>query len=147
MFLILTGVGVVVLVFAPTIVGVFTPDQAVVDVGATFLRFVALTFGFTGIMRAYVGGLRGAGKTLTAAAVAVLMLGGIRLPIAWFGAVNWGTTGLFASFVVSNIAGATVAYLWFRRGTWREADLTEDGAPADIDETILDGEADAAGDD
>jgi putative MATE family efflux protein len=147
MFVILSGVGVVVLLFAPTIVGVFTPDQAVVDIGATFLRIVALTFGFTGIMRAYVGGLRGAGKTLSAAIIAVVMLGGIRLPIAWIGAVNWGTTGLFASFVVSNIAGATVAYLWFRRGTWREADLTEEGTPADLDETLIDGEADAAGDD
>jgi hypothetical protein len=26
---------------------------------------------------------------------------------------------------VSNVAGGLVAYLWFKRGTWRNADLTE----------------------
>jgi hypothetical protein len=35
-------------------------SQAVIDEGANFLRLVAPTFGFIGIMRAYTGGFRGA---------------------------------------------------------------------------------------
>jgi putative MATE family efflux protein len=148
MFLVLTGVGVVTFVTAPYVVSAFAPGEPeVVEVGTAFLRFVALTFGFTGIMRAYVGGIRGAGKTMTAAAIALVTMGLVRLPAAWFGATNFGTDGLFASFVVSNVAGAIVALLWFRSGTWRGADLTEDGTPADVDETLVDGEADAAGGD
>jgi hypothetical protein len=27
---------------------------------------------------------------------------------------------------VSNVVGAVVAYAWFKRGTWREADLTDE---------------------
>jgi putative MATE family efflux protein len=146
MFVVLTGVGIVTFVGAPQIVAVFAPDRPqVIDVGTAMLRFVALSFGFTGIMRAFVGGIRGAGKTLTAAAIALVTMGLIRLPVALFGATNWGTNGLFASFVVSNVAGALVAYLWFRSGTWRDADLTEGGTPADIDDTLVEGEADAAG--
>jgi len=145
MFLVLTGVGVVTFVFAPTIVAVFAESEEVVEVGTAFLRFVALTFGFTGIMRSYVGGIRGAGKTMTAAAIAIVTLGFVRLPAAWLGAESFGTDGLFASFIVSNVVGAVVAYLWFRRGTWRRADLTEEGTPADVDETLLEGEAEAAG--
>ncbi|MEF8776254.1 MAG: MATE family efflux transporter [Haloarculaceae archaeon] len=145
MFLVLTGIGVVTFFAAPAIASVFTPNPAVIDITAWFLRVVALTFGFTGIMRAYVGGIRGAGKTMTAAAIAIVTMAFIRLPVAFVGATNWGTDGLFASFVVSNVVGAIVAYLWFRRGTWREVDLTEDGTPADIDETLVEGEADAAG--
>jgi len=69
-FLILSALGVVTFVFAPEIIGIFDDSPAVVAEGATFLRWIAPTFGFVGILRAYSGGFRGAGKTLTAAAIA-----------------------------------------------------------------------------
>jgi len=78
------------------------------------------------VVRAYSGGFRGAGRTLTAAAIAIFTQGLIRLPVAWFGAQRFGTRGFFAAFVVSNVVGAAIALVWFRRGTWRGADLTED---------------------
>lgn len=53
------------------------------------------------------------------------MIGIVRVPSAWIGAIQFGTTGLWASFVVSNAVGATVAYLWFQRGTWPDADVTD----------------------
>ena len=146
MFVVLSGVGIVTFLGAPWIVAVFAPGRPqVIAVGTTMLQFVALSFGFTGIMRAFVGGIRGSGKTMTAAAIAIITMGLIRVPFAFFGATNWGTDGLFASFVVSNVAGAVVAYLWFRTGTWRDTELTEGGTPADIDDTLVEGEADAAG--
>ncbi|WP_121823103.1 MATE family efflux transporter [Halostella salina] len=125
LFAVLTGAGVLVWLLAAPIADVFTTDPAVVDIAAGFLRYVALTFGFIGIMRAYTGSFRGAGKTLTAAAISVLMLGLVRFPIAWVAAGEIGETGIWLSFAVSNVVGAAVAYAWYRRGTWREGDLTE----------------------
>ena len=127
MFLVLTGMGVVVFAFARPIVGVFTIDPQVVDVGTEFMRTVAPTFGFMGILRAYSGGFRGSGKTLTAAAIGVGTLAGLRLPLAWFAAAAFGPFGIWISFAISNVVGATLAFLWFRRGTWREVDIT--GSP------------------
>jgi putative MATE family efflux protein len=124
-FLILAAAGVVTFVFADPIVALFTDDAAVVEVGATFLRYVAPSFGFIGIMRSYNGGFRGAGKTLTAAAIAVSMLGLIRLPIAWVASGPMGPPGVWLSFLISNIAGAVIAYVWFQRGTWRSSGATE----------------------
>ncbi|HKJ60187.1 MAG TPA: MATE family efflux transporter [Halobacteriales archaeon] len=123
MFLILTGMGVVAFAFARPIVAVFTIDPAVVDVGTEFLRTVAPTFGFMGILRAYSGGFRGAGKTLTAAAIGVGTMAGVRLPLAWFAAAAFGPFGIWVSFAVTNVFGAVLAYLWFRRDTWREVDI------------------------
>ena len=122
-FLILAGAGVVVFLAARPIVGVFTTDPAVVDVGVTFLRTVAPTFGFMGIVRAYTGGFRGVGKTLTAAAIALATLGGFRFPFAWFASQAIGPDGIWIAFAVSNVLGATIAFLWFRRGTWRGVDV------------------------
>ncbi len=126
MFVVLSAAAVLVWFTAPAIVAVFTDDPEVIPVGAEFLRTVAPTFGFLGVVRAYSGGFRGAGRTLTAAAIAIFTQGLIRLPVAWLGAQRFGTRGFFAAFVVSNVVGAAIALVWFRRGTWRDADLTED---------------------
>ena len=138
LFAILGAVGVLIFIVPTPIVAVFTDDPAVLAEGATFLRLVSLSFGFIGIMRAFTGGLRGAGKTLTAAAISILTLGGIRLPIAWVASqgilpTEWWflgemtPKGIWVAFSISNVAGAAIAWFWFQRGTWREGDLTESG--------------------
>ncbi|NLV04670.1 MATE family efflux transporter [Haloarcula rubripromontorii] len=132
LFGVLTLAGVLVWFTAAPIADLFTTDPEVVDITTQFLHYVALSFGFIGIMRAYTGSFRGAGKTLTAAAISVLMLGIIRFPIAWFAADPMGESGIWLSFAVSNVAGALIAYGWYRRGTWRNSNLTE--AKVDIDE-------------
>ncbi len=128
----LTVLGAVVLIAPEPIAAVFTNDPAVITQSATFLRFSALSFGFIGVMRAYTGGFRGAGKTMIAAAVSVISLGLVRLPIAWLGTAALGTVGLWIAFPVSNVAGGLVAYLWFKRGSWREGDLTDSDAGTDV---------------
>ncbi|GAB3708149.1 MATE family efflux transporter [Halorubrum pallidum] len=139
LFAILSVAGVVVFFLPEPIVSVFVgADQAdaarVTSVGAQFLRIVALTFGFIGIMRAYTGSFRGAGKTITAAAISVLMLGLVRFPIAWVAAGAIGETGIWLSFAVSNVIGAAVAYAWYQRGTWRDGDLTAERV--DVDDPV-----------
>ncbi len=81
-FVVLAVLGVVVFFAAPTVVGVFDDNPEVVRVGADFLQWVAPTFGFIGVLRAYSGGFRGAGRTLTAATIVVLMLWVVRIPVA-----------------------------------------------------------------
>ena len=147
LFGLLTVAGIAAFLFPEPIVSVFVgADQAnagqVIEIGAEFIRYVALTFGFMGIMRAYTGSFRGAGKTLTAAAISVLTLGVIRFPVAWITAGPFGETGVWLSFAVSNIAGAIIAYAWYQRGTWRRSDLTE--SKVDLDETSVEA---VAGDD
>ncbi|WP_313695604.1 MATE family efflux transporter [Halorarum halobium] len=132
---VLLAVGVVTWLAAAPIAAVFTDDPTVVAVTKDFLRWVAPSFGFIGVMRAYTGSFRGAGKTLTAAAISVLMLGFIRLPIAYFAVrppaflpyAPFDESGIWLSFAVSNAIGALMAYAWYQRGTWRGGDLTEKG--------------------
>ncbi|GAB7093325.1 MATE family efflux transporter [Halolamina litorea] len=139
-FLILSAVGVVAFVFAEPIVSIFVgADQEnagrVVEVGAQFMRFVAPTFGFMGIMRAYNGSFRGASKTAVAAVISVGTLMVFRLPVAWLGSQTFGlgSDGLWLSFAASNVFGATLAYFWYQRGTWRNVDpeRARGAAPSD----------------
>jgi len=155
LFAILAIVGVLIFLVPTPIVSVFTDDPAVLREGATFLRYVALSFGFIGIMRAFTGGFRGAGKTMVAAAISILTLAGIRLPIAYIASQFqfslpyipsqsiFGVRGIWVAFFISNIAGAAIAWVWFNRGTWREGDVRGTPGPGglgseDTDPTVSD---------
>jgi Na+-driven multidrug efflux pump len=95
-----------------------------------FLRWVAPSFGFIGVMRAYTGSFRGAGRTFVAATVSIAMLGLIRIPVAYVASLTLGETGIWVAFPVSNVAGAAIAYAWYRRGTWQTGSV-RGSAPAD----------------
>ncbi len=129
-FMILTVLGVITFIFADQIASVFISSgqensELIAQTGADFLRYVAFSFGFIGVLRSYNGSFRGAGKTLTAAVISIATLGLIRLPIAYFGAIEIGTKGVWAAFFISNILGALMAYAWFQKGTWKQT-VTED---------------------
>jgi putative efflux protein, MATE family len=144
-FLILSALGVLTFVFAPEIIRLFDDSPAVVAEGATFLRWIAPTFGFVGVLRAYSGGFRGAGKTLTAAAIAVVLFGFVRLPIAYVASQGlvpvdvWlfsspTPSGIWLAFPVSGIVAAAVATVWFELGNWRGMELTGQSAESDADD-------------
>ncbi|PSG99534.1 MAG: MATE family efflux transporter [Nanohaloarchaea archaeon SW_7_43_1] len=134
-FLILTAVGLLTFVFADSIASVFISQaepnsELIASTASKFLRFVAFSFGFMGVLRSYNGSFRGAGKTATAAIISVTTLGAIRLPIAYLGAVNIGTKGVWTAFFISNVAGALIAYLWYQKGTWKQI-ITKEGRDED----------------
>jgi putative MATE family efflux protein len=134
LFAVLGLAGVVIFLFPRPIVAAFTNDAAVLAEGETFLRYVALSFGFIGIMRAFSGGFRGSGKTIVAAVVSITTLAGIRLPIAVaLAETALQQNGIWVAFAVSNVAGAVIAWAWFRRGTWRDGDVR--GSPGADDQS------------
>lgn len=122
--IVLSLFGIFVILGAEQIASAFTTDPVVVTEAAMFLRMTALSFGFIGVLRAYSGGFRGAGKTMIAAIMGIATFGVIRFPLAWFGAAFYGSNGIWAAFAVSNVIGGIVGYLWFCRGSWREERIT-----------------------
>ena len=154
LFVVLAVTGVAIFLFPRPIVSAFTNDAAVLEVGVRFLRYSALSFGCIGVMRAFTGGFRGAGKTLTAAAISIVTLAGVRLPVAYVASRGVLPTdlwflgqpdprGIWIAFFISNVAGAAIAWLWFRRGTWRDGAVRgvkspEGGVPDDVDRTTGD---------
>jgi putative MATE family efflux protein len=144
-FLVLSALGVVTFIFARPIASVFTNDPQIAAVATEFLVYVSFTFGFIGVLRSFSGVFRGAGKTLVAAAIAVSTLGLIRLPIAYLGSIYIGIEGVWIAFIVSNVLGAAIAYLLYRRGGWKQTVTDEEqqkgeiaGETDDYGETITD---------
>lgn len=136
MFGAMTLLGLIVFFTAPSIVSFFTPDQQVIRVGGEFLRYISLTFGFVGSARVFSGGFRGAGQTLVAATIAILILGVIRYPLALFISDKLGRTGIWWAFVISNVSGLFIAYFWFRRGAWKHKIVKKDVEKGEVAEEV-----------
>jgi Na+-driven multidrug efflux pump len=92
-------------------------------------------------MRAYSGGFRGTGKTLTAAAIVLVTYALVRLPIAYTLARSTDYRGIWIAFALSNAFGAALAYGWYRRGTWRDVDVTDGPAGPALGDDLEMGDA------
>ncbi|MDY6771093.1 MAG: MATE family efflux transporter [Candidatus Nanohaloarchaea archaeon] len=125
-FSILAVIGAICFVFAPQIVGIFTTDQQIIGVGTSFLRFVAPTFALLGVIRAFMGGFRGVGKTMIAAVISIAFVGLFRIPVAYIGARTIGQTGVWLAFPVSIVLGAVLAAVLFYRDDWSTALIDEE---------------------
>ncbi|WP_092893076.1 MATE family efflux transporter [Halopelagius inordinatus] len=121
--------------FAAPIVAVFIPgEEAVIAVGADYLRIIGPTFLFLGVFNVVNGGFRGSGSTRTAMAFSLVSLWVLRLPISYVLVefTSLGPTGIWYGIAASNVAAAMLAAAWFTRGTWKES-VVERGShvPAD----------------
>lgn len=117
-FLLLTVVGVVVFFGAEYFIKVFNSNPEVISTGSQFLRYIAVSFGFTGIWASFNGGFRGSGKTFMAAGVTFIAMAVVRVPVAFFASNLLGVKGIWFGFIISNFVGGLMAFYLFRKGKW-----------------------------
>ncbi len=122
----LTLVGVVSFFLAAPLVELFVPGEAaVIEEGARFVRITALSYGLLGAQIVVTGAFRGSGNTLAAMAIALISLWVLQFPIAWLltERTQLGVAGVWISYPVQAFLSALVAWLWFKRGTWKQKNL------------------------
>lgn len=130
-FVALSAAGVVLFLGAAPVVRLFVPDEPeVIAIGAHFMRIMALTFGFIGVQIVMAGALSGAGNTLAAMGLSILVFWVLRFPIAWVLSMpaGMGAEGIWWAFPTSNVISACISVGWFLRGRWirRVVDRVED---------------------
>lgn len=128
-FLALSAVGLVLYSFAVPLTRLFIPESPeVVEMGATFLRIMAPTYGFVAIQQVMTGAFRGAGRTVMAMALTIVTLWVLQFPLAFILSERTALreAGIWWAFPITNIAAAVIAWVWFRRGTWKSRSLTEE---------------------
>ncbi len=133
-FLALSAAGVLLFLFAAPVIRAFVPDEPeVVQIGARFIRIMALAFGFFGVQMVMSGALAGAGNTIAAMGLSIMAFWVLRFPIAWTLSitVGLGPDGIFWAFPISNVVSAVVALTWFLRGSWIRRILDEESVVRD----------------
>ncbi len=65
----------------------------------------------------------------------ILSLWVFRIPVAYYllEVSGMGATGVWYAIAFSNTVTAILAFLWFRRGTWKTSEVGEANAPSPAD--------------
>ena len=111
--------------FAPTVIGIFTDDPAVVAVGGTMLRFFAVGQFFSTISITAGGGLIGAGDTRPPLYYTVISQWFLMLPLAWLLMRSAGLDpqGAWLAWAVAPVVQAALTLQRFRSGKWKRIEV------------------------
>ncbi len=93
--LVMTGTGVLLYIFAPFVIGLFTNDPEIRELGTSILRIEAFAEPLFAAAIVTNGVFRGAGDTLIPSFFNFLSIWLIRLPLAWYLAGIYGLQGVW----------------------------------------------------
>jgi putative MATE family efflux protein len=119
--LVLGAVGLVFIVFAAPVVGLFSPEPEVFAQATRALWIVSLAFPLYAAGMCLEGAFNGAGDTWTPARLNFYCLWLAQIPIAWLLAkpCGLGPTGVFISVPVAFTLLTIASAVLFRRGRWK----------------------------
>jgi putative MATE family efflux protein len=111
---------IVLAVLGRRLAGLFSEDDQVVMVAATYFMIVPLSYGTAGMVMVMNAAFNGMGRPLPAVAVSVLRMAIIYLPLAWLGSAWFGYAGIFGAYAVANLLCGFGAWRWARREVARQ---------------------------
>lgn len=126
--LVSAGLTLMLLLFGKYLIGLFTPEPLILEYGVRAIRILAVGYIAVGFSQVLYGVMRGAGDTMPAMWISIITTCVLRLPTAYLWAYltrseawpNGSPDALFCSLLISWTLGALIAFVWFRRGVWRE---------------------------
>jgi putative MATE family efflux protein len=130
-FISLSIVGVIIFVFAKSCIAFFVPnDINVINEGARFLRFIALTSGLTGIQVIIGSTLQAAGSTKQSMILTIVSQWVVQLPLAYLLAkvLDFGLDGIWVTLPITSVIMSIIYMAVFLRGKWKEKKLIDPDA-------------------
>jgi Na+-driven multidrug efflux pump len=122
-------VGVLFLLGAPALLGLFSAEAVVAVNGTQCLRIVAAGFFFYAYGMVMGQAFNGAGDTRTPTWLNIICFWLFELPVAWVlaRATSLGAAGAFLAIALSFSLMAVLSVVIFRRGTWKSVRLDQGG--------------------
>lgn len=125
-FWILTGFGALAFVAAPQLVAFFVPkDAAVIASGATYLRIMALSWGFVGAQFSMTGVLRASGNMVVTMTLTLVSQWVLQFPLAYVLSMHTPlkAVGIWWAFPIANVLIAGITAVVYARGDWKKKRL------------------------
>ena len=119
--LVMTASGMLMYAFAPFMIGVMSPDPAVVALGARVLRIEAFAEPLFAASIVAAGVFRGAGDTLVPSLFNFITMWGVRLPIAALLAPRIGLVGVWVAMFCDLTSGGVLFLIRLRGSKWLKA--------------------------
>ncbi len=117
----LVSVSIVFWIFAPSIIGFFSQELAVVQEGVRALRIICLGYIVFSYGMVLGQAFNGAGDTFTPTLTNFIAFWLLEIPLAYLLAVHldFGSKGVYASIAISEVILAFMLIYLFRRGKWK----------------------------
>lgn len=117
----MTGVAVLLLLFAPVITSWFSDDPDVLRWGTNCLRILGIGYPAYAVGMIMIQAFNGAGDTVTPSLLNLFCFWMIQIPGAWALAhhAGLGPDGVFWAIVVSETILTCLSAMMFRRGRWQ----------------------------
>ncbi len=112
-------VTLVVVMFGDFIMGLFTEDPQVIQIGREYLTIVGSFYLIFSAMFSTSGVLRGAGATLIPMITTILSLWAIRIPGAYLLSQRFGETGIWWAIPIGWFMGLLMSYAYYLTGKWK----------------------------
>jgi putative MATE family efflux protein len=112
---------IALLLWAEYIMGIFTTEPGLVEIGSVFLRIATGSYLVMAFVTVLQTSIAGAGDTIPTMVVSIAMIWVVQLPLAFFlpQITTLGVYGVRWAIVASTLS-ATIAYItYFRLGKWK----------------------------
>ncbi|MCP5050891.1 MAG: MATE family efflux transporter [bacterium] len=103
------------LLIARPLAGMFDDNPIVIDTIVSYLWIISVTYGLQAILMVNGSVFNGLNKPMPAAALSILKMLILYIPLAYIGSDLWQTNGIFGAAAVSNIIAGPVAIFWLSR--------------------------------
>lgn len=116
-FLASAGFGVLVIVFANILIGIFTNDPEVTRHSLSYVWIVALSYGFLSAMMIEANAFQALGKSWPGFWIFVLRFVVISVPLSYIltQVYHLPITGIWASIAIGNLVASIVGYFWITK--------------------------------
>jgi len=110
-----------ILLWAEKIIGIFSPEPDLIEVGSLFLRIAAVGYVVMGFNNVLMQCLSGAGDTLVPMLVGLLTIWVVQIPLAFLlpKVTDLGVLGVRWAIVAGLAVGAVTYVAYFRMGRWK----------------------------
>lgn len=119
--------GILLLAFAPQVIGVFTQNGKVVEYGAYIMKFFCPFYWMLGILHILAGTIRGTGKTMQAMVVFLFSLCIFRVLWIWGAmSVSHKIGGVMLGYPLSWLVGLVMILIYVWKGNWMPYGMKKD---------------------
>ncbi len=115
--------------FGKTLMGFFTDDQLVIDIGYDYLVIVSSFYIVFGAMFLMHGTLRGAGDTLIPMFITLFSLWVLRVPFSYFLSQHMGETGIWWGIPIAWVFGLVATFMYYKTGRWKKKAVVKHNVP------------------
>jgi putative MATE family efflux protein len=111
----------IILIWAENIMGVFTTEPELIELGGDFIRISAAVFFIMSISTVLQSCIASAGDTVPNMLISIAVMWVAQIPVAWLLSqyTSLGVYGIRWAMVISMVFGTIVYFTYFRMGRWK----------------------------